>query len=152
MTPIPSLTPSSANASPIRILRSSDSTTHGPATRNGPFSAPKRAMSVGEFRQLARRLGARLLLVVIERRADETGKQRTWAHRPRLQLGMELAADEPRMTGGGQLDHFHQRSIGGEAGAAHAVLGEHVAIGVRDLVAVPVTLAHFGGVVGLRHV
>src|SRR6266496_4255968 len=134
MTPIPSLTPSSANASPIRTLRSSDSTTHGPAMRNGLLSAPKRgAMSVGEFRLRARRLGARLLLLMIESRADEAGKQRMWAHRPRLQLGMELAADEPRMTGGGQLDHFHQRSIGGEAGAAHAVLGEHVAIGVRDL-------------------
>src|SRR6266545_4066961 len=129
MTPIPSLTPSSANASPIRTLRSSVSTTQGPAMRNGPFSAPKRGgMSVGQFRQLARRLGARLLLVVMQRRADETGKQRMGAHRPRLQLGVELAADEPRMIG--QLDHLHQRSIGGEAGAAHAVLGEHITIGV----------------------
>src|SRR5882672_8524581 len=98
MTLIPSLTPSSANASPIRTLSSSDSTTQGPAMRNGPFSAPKRgAMSVGEFRQLARWLGARVLLVMMQRRTYETRKQRMRAHRPRLQLGMELAADEPRM-------------------------------------------------------
>src|SRR2546422_11112496 len=110
MTLIPSLTPSSANASPIRTLRSSDSTTQGPAMRNGPLSAPKRcAMSVGELGQRPRRLGARMLLVMIQRRADETRKQRMRAHRPRLQLGMELAADEPRMIG--QLDHLHQRAI-----------------------------------------
>src|SRR5437867_9340363 len=114
MTPMPSLTASSASASPTCTLRSSDSTTHGPAMRNGLFSAANRcAMSVGQLGQLARRLRARKEFVVIERRADEAREQRVWAHRPRLELGMELAADEPGMPGGGQLDHLDQRPVGG---------------------------------------
>src|SRR6266545_843241 len=107
MTPMPSLTASSASASPTRTLRSSDSTTHGPAMRNGLLSARNRwVISVGELCQLARRLGSCLLLAAIERGADKARKQRVRAHRPRLQLGMELAADEPRMLG--QLDHLDQ--------------------------------------------
>src|SRR6266581_4774102 len=145
MTPMPSLTASSASASPTRTLRSSDSTTHGPAMRNGLLSARNRwGISVGELSQLARRLVARLHFAAIERGADEAREQRMRAHRPRLQLRMELAADEPGMTGGGQLDHLDQGAIGRQARAAHAVLREHVAIGVRDLVAMAVPLAHFG--------
>src|SRR5213078_4216304 len=107
MTPMPSLTASSASASPTRALRSSDSTTHGPAMRNGLFSAAKRrAISVGVLRQLSRRLGARLPCAAIERGAHKAREQRMGAHRPRLQLGMELAADEPGMIG--QLDHLDQ--------------------------------------------
>src|SRR6267378_2719173 len=151
MTPIPSLTASSASASPMRTLRSSDSTTHGPAMRNGLFSAANRsAMSVGEPRQLPRRRGVRMLLAVVERGAHESGEQRVRAHGPRLQLGMELTTDEPRMVG--QFDHLDERAIRRQTGAAHAVLGEHVAIRVRDLVAMAVSLAHFGRIIGLRHV
>src|SRR6266568_7729770 len=150
MTPMPSLTASSASASPTRTLRSSDSTTHGPAMRNGLLSARNRwGISVGELSQLARRLVARLHFAAIERGADEAREQRMRTHRPRLQLRMELAADEPGMIG--QLDHLDQRAIGRQARAAHAVLREYVAIGVRDLVAMAVPLAHFGGVVCLRH-
>src|SRR5579859_3021570 len=107
MTLIPSLTASSASASPTRTLRSSDSTTQGPAMRNGLESAAKRcAMSVRQLGQLPRRFGARAELVVIDRRADESREQRMRTHRPRLELGMELAADEPRMIG--QLDDFDE--------------------------------------------
>src|SRR5213594_1927209 len=144
MTPIPSLTASSASASPTRTLSSSDSTTQGPAMRNGLLSAANRwAM------ELARRFGAYVQLLVIERRAHESGEQRMRAHRTGLQLGMELTADEPGMIG--QLDHFDQRAIRRQPRAAHAVLGEHVAIRVRDLVAMAMPLAHFGRVVRLRH-
>src|SRR6266516_474875 len=119
MTPMPSLTASSASASPTRRLRSSDSTTHGPAMRNGLLSAANRwDMSVGQFGQRARRRVARAQRAVIARRADKAGDQ---------------------------------RAVGGKTRAAHAVLREHVAIGVRDLVAVAVALAHLGGIVRLRH-
>src|SRR2546427_12872496 len=107
MTPMPSLTASSANASPMRTFRSSDSTTHGPAMRNGLLSAANRwDISVGELGQLARRLGARLELAAAERRTDEARKQRVRAHRPRLELGMGLASAEPRMAGGGGVEHL----------------------------------------------
>src|SRR5262245_486652 len=150
MTLIPSFTRSSARVSPIWTLRSSDSTTQGPAMRNGPFSAPKRCdMSVRELSQRARGLCARMEIVAVQGRSHEARKQWMRAHRPRLQLGMELATDEPGMVG--QLDHFDERSIRREARAAHSVLREHIAIGVRHLVAVPVTLAHLRGVVRLRN-
>src|SRR4051794_2750069 len=127
MTPMPSLTESSASASPTRTLRSSDSTTHGPAMRNGLLSVPNRgAMSVSQLGQRARHIGARMELVVIERRAHETGEQRMRAHGPRLQLGMELAADEPGVIG--QLDHLDQRAIGREPRGPEPVFREHVTI------------------------
>src|SRR6266446_9941339 len=144
MTPMPSLSASSASASPTRTLRSSDSTTQGPAMRNGLLSAAnRRAM------EFARRFVAYVQFLVIEGSAHESGEQRMWAHRTGLQLGMKLAADEPRVIG--QLDHLDERAIRRQSRAAHAVLGEHVAIRVRDLVAMAVPLAHFGRVVRLRH-
>src|ERR1041385_8721660 len=101
MMEMPSLTASSASASPTRTLRSSDSTTHGPAMRNGLLSEPNRvAMSVRQLGQLARRFGARVQFGVVDRGADESGEQRMRAHGPRLELRMELAADEPGMLRG----------------------------------------------------
>src|ERR1051326_2464695 len=73
MMEMPSLTASSASASPTRTLRSSDSTTHGPAMRNGLLSEPNRvAMSVRQLGQLARRFGARVQLGVVDRRAEHS--------------------------------------------------------------------------------
>src|SRR2546428_12162911 len=86
----------------MRTFRSSDSTTHGPAMRNGLLSAANRwDISVGELGQLARRLGARLELAAAERRTDEARGQRGRAHRPRLELRGEMGSDEPRVAGGG---------------------------------------------------
>src|SRR6266567_6941451 len=146
MTLIPSLSASSASASPTRTLRSSDSTTQGPAMRNGAAPPPNfGAMSVGQLSELgggARvRAGPGLPLPVLEGGTHETREQRVGTHRPRLQLRVELAADEPRVIG--QLDHFDQRAVGRESRAAHPILGEHVAVRVGDLVAVAVALAHF---------
>src|SRR6266516_5628224 len=105
MTAMPSLTASSANASPIRTFRSSDSTTHGPAMRNGLLSAANRwGISVRELGQLG--LGRRVLLAVAERGADEAREQRMRTHGTRFELGMELASDEPRMIG--ELDHLDE--------------------------------------------
>src|SRR5256885_4800276 len=160
MTPIPSLTASSASASPTRTLSSSDSTTHGPAMRNGLLSAanlgappappvPARPMSVRQLGQLARRRGACLELPVIDRGAYEPGEQRMGTHRPRLELGMELATDEPRMLR--QLDHLHERAIGRQPGRPQAVLRQDIAVRVRYLVTVAMPLAHFRSVVRLGH-
>src|ERR1043166_785828 len=131
----PSWPASSASASPTRTLRSSDSTTHGPAMRNGLLSEPNRvAMSVRQLGQLARRFGARVQFGVVDRGADESGEQRMRAHGPRLELRMELAADEPGMLR--ELDHLDERAVGGEPGGAQPELRQDVAIRVRDLVAV----------------
>src|SRR2546423_6612710 len=154
MTCMPNAAPSSASAAATRRFRSSDSTTHGPAMRNGtapPWAAKCCATSVastGELRPLdlgggGQGPGAMLLA----RRAHEPGEQRVRPRGTRLQLRMELAADEPRVVG--QLDHLHQRAVGREAGAAHAVFGEYVAVGVRHLVAMPVPLADFERPAGL---
>src|SRR5438034_17062 len=142
-----------ASVSPMRRLRSSDSTTHGPAMRNGADPPPPNrwAMSVGELRQLGGRGGLGgpgMAAPVVEGRAHEPPEQRMGAHRPRLELGVELAADEPRMVR--QLDDLHQGTVGREARAAHPVLAELVAIGVGHFVAVAVPLAHLAGAIGLR--
>src|SRR5207249_1988565 len=68
--------------------------------------------------------------------------------RARLELGMELAPDEPGVVR--QLDHLDERTVGGQAGAAHPVFRQHVAVSVGYLVAVPVALAHLHGAVDLR--
>src|SRR6266550_8390519 len=102
MTPMPSLTASSASASPTRTLRSSDSTTHGPAMRNGLLSVANRRA----IRAQRGRIDARPLFPMLQCRTDKAREQRVRAHRPRLQFGMELAADEPRMVR--QLDHFDE--------------------------------------------
>src|SRR5882762_11080162 len=102
MTPMPSLSASSASASPTRTLRSSDSTTQGPAMRNGLLSAANRwAM------EFARRFVAYGQFLVIERSAHESREQRMRAHRTGLQLGMELAADHPWFIGC-QFHHLDQ--------------------------------------------
>src|SRR2546427_12557414 len=93
MTLMPSFTASSANASPTRTLRSSPSTTQGPAMRKGLVSATNRsAISVRQLCQLPRRLGARMELLVIERGTHEAGEQRMRPHRPRFALRVALAA------------------------------------------------------------
>src|SRR5437868_10630810 len=153
MTATPSFTPSSATASPIRRFRSSDSTTQGPAMRNGAAPAAKCcATSVASAGELRRPLGlggggGAAGAMLLARRAHEPGEQWVRPRGARLELRMELAADEPGVIG--QLDHLDERAVGREAGAAHAVFGEDVAVGVRHLVAVPVPLAHFERPVGL---
>src|SRR5258706_8523223 len=147
MMPMPSFAPNSASASPTRTLRSSDSTTHGPAMRNGTAPPPNFwAMSVGQLGELSGlRAGAGVLFPVLQRGGYEAREQGVGAHRPRLQLRVELAAHEPGVIG--QLDHLDKRAVGRQPGTAHPELGEHIAIGVGHFVAVAMALAHFGGAV-----
>src|SRR5438309_9344926 len=155
MTWIPSFAPSSATASPIRRFRSSDSTTHGPAMRNGaapPPAAKCCATSVASAGELRRPLGlggggGAAGAMLLARRAHEPGEQWVRPRGARLELRMELAADEPGVIG--QLDHLDARAVGREAGAAHAVFGEDVAVGIGHFVAMPMPLADFERPVGL---
>src|SRR5881397_3172895 len=155
MTCSPTFSARSASASPTRRFRSSDSTTQGPAMRKGEAPAPKCcAMSVAAADELRRplRLGEGRRAPgppLLARRAHEPGEQGVWSGGSGLELGVELAADEPGVIG--KLDHLDQRAVGREPGAAHPVLGEHVAVGVRYFVAVTMPLAHLERSVGLRH-
>src|SRR4029077_14861111 len=118
MTCTPSAAPSSASAVPTRRFRSSDSTTHGPAMRNGAAPAAKCcATSVAPAGELGRPLGLAGHRptpgpMLLARRAHEAGEQWVRPRRARLQLRVELAADEPRVIP--QLEHLHQATAGAE--------------------------------------
>src|SRR5437879_3827172 len=105
MTCRPSFAPSSASAWPTRRFRSSDSTTHGPAMRNGapPKCRPMSVVSAGEPGG-ALRLGddcsdRALGPVLLARRPHEPGEQRVRPRGAGLELGVELTPDEPRVVG-----------------------------------------------------
>src|SRR5204863_6496791 len=74
----------------------------------------------------------------LEGRLDEALEERVALHRPRLELGVELAGDEPGMVA--ELDHLDQRAVGRDAGEHEPALLEPLAIGVVHLVAVAVAL------------
>src|SRR2546422_5370471 len=74
----------------------------------------------------------------LQGRLDEALEERVALHRPRLELGVELAGDEPGMVA--ELDHLDQRPVGRHAGEPEPALLEPLAIGVVHLVAVAVTL------------
>src|SRR5450759_2372142 len=61
------------------------------------------------------------------------------ARRARLKLGVELAANEPRMRL--QLHHLDERSIRRKTAQVESVLDELIAVLVIDLVAMPMALA-----------
>src|SRR6516162_5470120 len=73
-------------------------------------------------------------------RADEGGEQRVRLERPRLELGVELHADEPGMIL--VLDHLGQQAVGRHSGEAHAMLLEPPAVAGVDLVAVAMALGN----------
>src|SRR5207247_8869669 len=63
--------------------------------------------------------------------------------RPRLQFGMELHPDEPRMVV--IFDDFRQHPIRRQAGESEAMLLEPVLVGGIDLVAMAVAFGNLGG-------
>src|SRR5213594_1653814 len=132
MTCSPTFSARSASASPTRRFRTSDSTTQGPAMRKGEAPAPKCcAMSVATAGELRRPLrlseGCRSPgPALLARRAHEPGEQGVRPGGSGLELGVELAADEPGVVG--KLDHLDERAVGREPGAAHPVFREHVAV------------------------
>src|SRR6476659_6769430 len=86
---------------------------------------------------------ARALPVALDRRANEADKERMAAPRIRRELGVELAAEKPRMLR--QLDHFSQ--IAGRLAfrpRAHRKTGRLDArqVMIVHLVPMPVALGH----------
>src|SRR3954453_6598345 len=77
---------------------------------------------------------------VLIRRPDEAAEQRMRLQRLRLELRMELAADEEWMLG--DLDHLDVSPIGGRAGDAQAAAGEHGFVLAVELVAMAMALAY----------
>src|SRR2546421_3691492 len=116
MTCTPSFAPSSASASPTRKFSPSDSSTHGPAIRNGVAPPAKcRTISVASGGEPGRPLGLGRSrpgpgAMLLARRPHEAGEQRVRPCRPGLELRMELTSDEPRVIG--ELDDLDQRAVG----------------------------------------
>src|SRR6185369_16623216 len=71
--------------------------------------------------------------LVVERRAHEALEDRMAVERPRLELRVELARDEPRMVA--QLDHLDELAVLRQPREHEAVLLEGLAILVVHLVA-----------------
>src|SRR3954467_15391795 len=105
----------------------SDSTTHGPAIRkNGcwsPTSNPQSFIARSD-RSSGHLLDA--LGLVLERGFDEGLEERMPAPRRRLELRMELHAEEPRVHALRQLDHLGQLLALGQRRDHEAGLGEPV--------------------------
>src|SRR2546430_8513397 len=119
MTCGPSLAARWARPSPARRLRWSDSTTQGPARRNGAERKCGVIASLVPAGELgpAPGFGPGAHVAVLASRADEPGEQRVRPRGPRLELGVELAADEPGVVGG--VDHLHQRAGRRQGPAVH---------------------------------
>src|SRR5687767_12433807 len=128
-----------ASASPTRRFRPSSSKTQGPAIRKS-LSAGNNSATL--FRRFKRRSLAACPCgrVGLRSRRDESGEQRMRPRGPRLQLGMELAADVPRMRL--QLDDLDEGAVRRQSAQVQAVLDELVAVLVVHFVTVAVSLAH----------
>src|SRR6188768_734511 len=117
----------------------SDSTTQGPAIRNSgcsrPASKPQSFMRAGSRGDL---LAARGL--VLERGVDEGLEQGMSAPGRRLELGVELHADEPGVDALRKLDDLGQLVALGDRRDHQAGLGETVEVVLVGLVAVAVPL------------
>src|SRR6185437_16028122 len=128
-----------ARCSPTRRLRASLSSTHGPAMRNSASRRKSDGTSVRGFDERRRAAIAAAAALAVDCRGDESGEEGVRPRGPRLELGMELAPDEPGMRR--QLDDFDELAVGREAAELHAVLHEEVAVGIRNFITVAVPLA-----------
>src|SRR3954451_15562993 len=82
--------------------------------------------------------GARARPRPIERRADEALEERCGPRRPRLELGVELARDEPGVVG--QLDDLDEPALLERPADDETRVDELIAEEVVHLVAVPMAL------------
>src|SRR3954470_3329973 len=132
-----------ARCSPTRKFSVSDSRTQGPAMRKSA-SVGKRAIASsvrgfdeGSFLRLALALTSAPRL---RGSRDESREQRVGPRGPRLQLGVELTADEPRVVL--ELDDLNELAIRGESAQTHPVLHEELTVVIRDFITMAVALAH----------
>src|ERR1035437_6144944 len=133
----------------MRCTCSSLSMTHGRAisTRRLPKSANSIGtgeLGMGEQRLLNGRLAPVALLF---RRADEALEQRVRLHGLALELGMELAAEIPRMVG--EFADFDVGIVGRLAGDLEARRLQALFVFAIELVAVAMALVDFARAVGV---
>src|SRR5579863_7473583 len=145
MSPSPSFAVISVSAWHISMAWARDSSAQGPAIRASGRSLAKVMLP------MLTRCGAAFIPALYsrgreldqprlpDRRLDEGLEQRMGLEGLRLQLRMELDANEPRMLG--QLDDLGQDSIGGHAREAEAGRFQPFLVVDVDLIAVPVALA-----------
>src|SRR5918996_892380 len=81
-------------------------------------------------------------------RRDESGEEWVRPGWPRLELGVELAADEPGVVG--QLNHLHQPAIGRLPREAEPELRQDIAVCVAYLPAMAMPLTDLRRPIGLR--
>src|SRR5438045_2850569 len=126
-----------ASVSPTHRLSSSLSSTHGPAIRKSLSTGKNSATLFRRFyrRSLSASSGWRFCLYGCRNKAREQWMGAGW---PRLELRMELTADEPGM--GLQLDHLDQRAVGRQAAQIQPVLDELITVLVVHLIAVAMAL------------
>src|SRR4051812_14085911 len=90
-------------------------------------------------------------LLAVEGGADESPEQRGRVVRARPQLGVRLRSDVERVLVAGQLDEFDEVPVGRGSREPQSGVGDLLAVGVVDLVAVTVALRHDGRTVQLRN-
>src|SRR5688572_11537232 len=126
---------SCASRSATFRLSVSSSRTQGPAMTKSA-SSRKMLTSVACLREGRRRLAP--LSLGAHRGRDEAREEGMRSRGAGLELGVELAADEPRVLR--VFDDLDELSVGTQPAQAQAVLGEEVAILVRDFIAMPMAL------------
>ena len=116
-----------------------------------PVALPQREVDrlVGERGQPFADVEQQARLLALERRADESAEQRVRVVRAAAELGVRLRADVERVHVARQLDELDEVAVGRHAREHQARVGDAVAVGVVDLVAVAVALADLGGAVEL---
>src|SRR3990172_10782149 len=77
---------------------------------------------------------------ILQGRFDETLKEGMAIHGAGLKLGMELAAQEPRVVF--KLDDLDQIAVGRESAQDHPLTAEEVPVAVVEFVAVAVALGN----------
>src|ERR1043166_2205369 len=118
-----------ARCSATRTLSASVSSTHGPAMRKNACVG-KSATSVGGLHERRGRLPRRAAAALdLRRGGNEPREEGMRARGTRLELGMELATDEPWVRC--ELHDLDELSVGGNAAELHSVLHEQLAIRVR---------------------
>src|SRR5262245_57341863 len=95
----------------------------------------------------AGRLSLFFCLAPLQGRLHEAPEQRMRLRRLRLELRMTLQRQEPRTIA--QLDHLHRLAVRAGPREEHAVGRELLAIGVVELVTMPMPLMHLQVAVGL---
>ena len=95
-----------------------------------------------------RPLSRQLFTAILHGGADELAEQGMGSTGGRFQLGVELAADKPRMLR--ELDHFNQGPIGGLTADDQPCVFQMPAVFIVDLITMPVPFGNVLGAIGRK--